>query len=157
MKYVVLLLTLLLLLPSCATQDVCDDDNQAYMVTKFKTIEDDGLIGDTILSGMTIYGIREGKADSLIYDSISMSKAVLPLDPNNDITRFVLSNGISMDTVILTHSSEVYLINYTCGFGSRFSLEQYTSAWDWILELELREGKIDAELDTDEEHLWIYF
>ena len=157
MNYVVLLLTLLLLLTSCATQDVCDDDNQSYMAVKFKTIEDDGLLGDTILSGMTIYGIREGKADSLLYDSISMSNAVLPLDPNNDITRFVLSNGISMDTLFLTHSSEVYLINYTCGFASRFTLEQYTSAWDWILELELRDGKIDAELETDEDHLWIYF
>ena len=157
MKHVVLLYTLLLLLTSCATQEVCDDDDQSYMVARFKTLENDGLVGDTILSGMSIYGIREGKADSLLYDSITMIKAQLPLDPNNDISRFVLSNGISIDTLFLTHSSEVYLINYTCGFASRFTLEQYTSARGWIKDLELRDGKIDAELETDEEHLWIYF
>ena len=156
MKYVVLLLTLLLLLTSCATEAICDDDNQSYMVARFKTLED-GLVSDSIVSGMTIYGIREGKADSLLYDSISMSRAELPLDPNNDISRFVLSNGISRDTVFLSHSSEVYLINYTCGFASRFTLEEYTSARDWIKDVELRDGKIDAELETDEEHLWIYF
>lgn len=156
MKHVVLLLTLLLLLTSCANQEVCDDDDQSYMVARFKILED-GSVRDTIMSGMSIYGIREGKADSLLYDSISMSKAELPLDPNNDISRFVLSNGISIDTLFLTHSSEVYLINYTCGFASRFTLEQYTSARDWIKDLELRDGKIDAELETDEEHLWIYF
>lgn len=156
MKHVVLLLTLLLLLTSCATQEVCDDDDQSYMVARFKTLED-GSVRDTIMSGMSIYGIREGNADSLLYDSISMSKAELPLDPNNDITRFVLSNGISKDTVFLSHSSEVYLINYTCGFASRFTLEQYTSTRDWIKDLELRDGKIDAKLETDEEHLWIYF
>ena len=156
MKHVVLLLTLLLLLTSCATQEVCDDDDQSYMVARFKTLED-GSVRDTTMSGMSIYGIREGKADSLLYDSLSMSKAELPLDPNNDISRFVLSNGISKDTVFLSHSSEVYLINYTCGFASRFTLEQYTSARDWIKDFELRDSKIDAELETNEEHLWIYF
>ena len=61
MKHVVLLLTLLLLLTSCATQVVCDDDDQSYMVARFKTLAlEDGSVRDTIISGMSIYGIREG-------------------------------------------------------------------------------------------------
>ena len=81
----------------------------------------------------------------------------LPLDPNNDITSFVFSNAIQQDTLVLSHSSEIYLISYDCGFASRFSLEEYTTSGTWIKEIVLRNGEIDAALETDEEHLRIYF
>ena len=156
MKYMALPLSLLLLITSCATQEVCDDDNQAYLFAQFRT-EGDGGERDTTMVGMTIYGIREGRPDSLLYDSTSMSKAQLPLDPNNDITSFVFSNAVEQDTLVLTHSSEIYLISYDCGFASRFSLVEYTASGNWLKEIVLRYGEIDATLETDEEHLRIYF
>lgn len=149
-------LTLMFLITSCATQEVCNDDNQSYLVAKFKTLWNDGSIHDTIVAGLSIYGIREGKADSLLYDSLSVSRLELPLDPNNGVSRFVIGNELKKDTLSLFAPSEVYLINYTCGFASRFTLEQYSSEGSWIKDLELRDAKIDAELETDEEHLWIY-
>jgi len=149
-------LSLLLIFTSCATQEVCDDDNQSYLVAKFRT-KVDGEERDTTLTGMTIYGIREGKPDSLLSDSLSWSMFDLPLDPNNDITSFVFSNAIQQDTLVLSHSSEIYLISYDCGFASRFSLEEYTTSGTWIKEIVLRNGEIDAALETDEEHLRIYF
>lgn len=156
MKKLVLPLTILLIIGSCATQDVCDDDNQSILVARFRTL-DDGAIIDTIMTGMSIYGIREGKADSLLYDSITMSRVELPLDPNNDISRFVLSNDLRDDTLSLSHSSEAYLISYTCGFAARFTLEQLASSAGWIVDMQLIDGEIDGELMKDEEHLWIYF
>jgi hypothetical protein len=156
MKYMALPLSLLLLFTSCATQEFCDDDNQSYLIAQFRTKED-GEERDTIMGGMTIYGIREGKPDSLLYDSTSMSKAQLPLDPNNDITSFVFSNTIQKDTLVLTHSSEIYLISQDCGFASRFSLVEYTASGNWLKEIVLRNGEIDATLENDEEHLRIYF
>jgi hypothetical protein len=161
MKYMALPLSLLLLLFSCATQEVCDDDNQSYIVAQFRT-EGENEDGekeerDTTMAEMTIYGIREGKPDSLLYNSTSMNKAQLPLDPNNDITSFVFSNAIQQDTLVLTHSSELYLISYDCGFASRFSLEQYTASGNWIKEIVLRNGEIDAALESDDEDLRIYF
>jgi hypothetical protein len=156
MKYMALPLSLLLLFFSCATQEVCNDDNQSYLVAKYRT-KGDGEERDTIMAGMTIYGIREGKPDSLLYDSISMSKANLPLDPNSDTTSFVFSNTIQQDTLVITHSSEIYLITYDCGFASRFSLEEYTALGNWIKEIVLRNGEVDALLENDEENLRIYF
>jgi Family of unknown function (DUF6452) len=156
MKYLLFPLTLLLLIASCATLDICDDDSQSYLVARFKTMED-GSITDTIMGGMSIYGIREGKADSLLYDSISMSRVELPLDPNNDFTKFVLSNEFRNDTLVLTCPNEAYLISYSCGFAARFTLEQFTNSGSWVSDMELIEGQIDAELKTNEEHLWIYF
>lgn len=156
MKYMALPLSLLLLTTSCATQEICDDDNQSYLAAKFRTKEG-GEERDTILGGLSIYGIRAGKSDSLLYDSISISEAQLPLDPNNDITSFVLSNAIQQDTLFLTHSSEIYLISYTCGFASRFSLEEYTASGNWLKEIILKDSEIDAILENDDEHLRIYF
>lgn len=156
MKYLVLALFSFLFFTSCATQEVCDDDNSSYLVARFKTLVDE-TIQDTILNDMSIYGIRDGKEDSLIYNSISMSKAELPLDPNKDFSHFVMSNGISSDTLLLTHSSEVYLINYTCGFAARFKLADFSPSGKWMQKMELRNDNIDAELEQDEEHLWIYF
>ncbi len=156
MKYMALPLSLLLLFFSCATQEVCDDDNQSYLVAQFRT-KGDGEERDTIIAGMTIYGIREGKPDSLLYDSIPRSTADLPLDPNNDITSFVFSNVIQQDTLVLTHSSEIYLISYDCGFASRFSLVEYKSSGNWLKEIVLRNGEIDAALESDDEDLRIYF
>ena len=156
MKYLVYLLTLLFFLASCGRQDICDDDSQSLLVTRFKTmVEDD--IADTTMEAMSIYGIREGKADSLLYDSMSLSRAELPLDPNLTFSQFVLSNKIRQDTLLIRYSSEAYLISYTCGFAARFTLNQFTNSGSWISDIELIEGEIDAELESNEEHLRIYF
>lgn len=156
MKYLVLSLTLLLFIASCATEEVCDDDNQSYMAVRFKVQADEDVL-DTIMTEMSIYGIREGKADSLIYNTQSANTVTLPLDPNNDISRFVLSNELEQDTLTLMHSSEVYLINYTCGFGARFNLNETERGGSWMKKLEVRDSSVDAEEQSDDEHLWIYF
>lgn len=157
MKYLVYSLGLLLLISSCATQDICDDDSQSYLVAGFKTLDTEDEVTDTTMAGLSVYGIREGKTDSLLYDSVSVSELELPLDPNNEFSYFVLGNGISHDTLQLTYDSEVYLISYSCGFAVRFTLDQFTSTGSWISDMELISGDIDAELESNETHLWIYF
>ena len=146
----------LLLLTSCTTQDVCDDDNQSKLVARFKTIESD-TVSDTIVSGVTIYGIREGQTDSLLYDSSTTSEILLPLDPNLDFTRFVLSVNEQSDTLRFTYTTEFYLLSYTCGFAALFNLDSVRHSHLMIQDLEIINSVIDAELEENEEHLWIYF
>jgi len=146
----------LLLLTSCTTQDVCDDDNQSKLVARFKTIESD-TVSDTIVSGVTIYGIREGQTDSLLYDSSATSEILLPLDPNHDFTRFVLSVNEHSDTLRFIHTTEFYLLSYTCGFAALFNLDSVRHSHLMIQDLEIINSVIDAELEENEEHLWIYF
>ncbi|MCP4312614.1 MAG: hypothetical protein GY790_15235 [Bacteroidetes bacterium] len=156
MKYLLYPFTILMFFASCATQDTCDADSQAILVARFKT-EEDGRITDTIMEGMSIYGIREGKTDSLLYNAASVSRIELPLDPNNENSKFMVSNGIRLDTLLFTHSSEAYLISYTCGFAARFTLDQFSAPGSWMVDMQLIKGEIDAEFVTNEEHLWIYF
>ena len=156
MRIALLISFSLSLLASCTTQDVCDDDNQSKLVARFKTIESD-VVSDTIVSGVTIYGIREGKIDSLLYDSSTTSGILLPLDPNHDFTRFVLRVNEYSDTIRFIHSTEFYLLSYTCGFAALFNLDSILSSNLIIHDLEIINSVIDAELEQNEEHLWIYF
>ena len=147
---------LLIVIASCATQDVCDDDSQSILVARFKSTATGGIT-DTIVPGISIYGIREGKPDSLLYDSSSVARVELPLDPTNDQSRFVMTVAEETDTLVLIHSSEAYLISYSCGFASRFTLVDFTATGEMIVDTELISASIDAELESNEEHLWIYF
>jgi hypothetical protein len=156
MRIGLLIYTSFLLLSSCATQDVCDGDNQSKLVAQFKTIESD-VISDTIISGVTIYGIREGKTDSLLYDSSSTSSILLPLDPNHDFTRFVLNVNDHSDTLRFLYRTEYYLISYTCGFAALFNLDSVRYSHMIINDMEIINSVIDAEQEENEEHLWIYF
>jgi hypothetical protein len=146
----------LLMLISCTTYEVCDIDTQSELVAGFKTIES-GAVTDTIVSGVTVFGIREGQSDSLLYDSITTKQILLPLDPHHDFSRFVLHVNEQTDTLRVIHTTESYLISYTCGFGSLFTLDNVSYSNLMIQNLEIINSVIDAELEQNEEHLWIYF
>ncbi|MCK5136932.1 MAG: hypothetical protein KAR19_14190 [Bacteroidales bacterium] len=156
MKIGLLPFLLLVLQVSCITQEICDDDSQSELVARFKTIEST-ITSDTIMSDVSIHGIREGQSDSLLYDSVSTSIILLPLDPNLEQSRFVLNMNKQNDTLVVTHRNEVYLISYTCGFATLFNLENigYTSLM--IKDIEIKDSIVDTELLQDEEHIWIYY
>lgn len=151
-----LLVLLLMIIVSCNTQDVCDEDSQSIMVARFRS-QVSGEIKDTVLQGITIYGIRNGFPDSLLYNSVSAAKVSLPLDPNHDQSRYVLLSGAQSDTLVLKHSSEAYLISYSCGFAMRFTIGNFSSEGNLITGMELIKASVDAENEINEEHLWIYF
>lgn len=149
-------LVLLLALFSCTTQDICDDDNQSILVARFKHVVA-GEVTDTIVPGITIYGIREHRNDSLLYDSVSAARITLPLDPGNPTSRFVLTAGEQRDTLLIHHASEAYLISYNCGFAALFTVDSLDYGGGIITDVEIISAAVDGEMETNEEHIWIYF
>jgi hypothetical protein len=149
-------LIFLLFITSCATQEICDSDNQSILVARFKSIAT-GESTDTIIPGLSVYGIREGSPDSLLYDSVSLGKIELPLDPGHPRSRYVLYTAQKNDTLVLEHASEAYLISYECGFAAQFYLKGFEYSGGMITDMEIISSSIDAEMETNEEHLWIYF
>ena len=144
------------LLVSCTTQDVCDGDNQSKLVARFKTMVSNN-VSDTIVSGVTVFGIREGQTDSLLYDSSTTSEILLPLDPSHGFTRFVLHVNEHSDTLRFIHTNEFYLLSYTCGFAALFNLDSVRYSHQIIHDLEILNSVVDADLEENEEHCWIYF
>ncbi|MGW8315705.1 MAG: DUF6452 family protein [Bacteroidales bacterium] len=156
MKYGLLLLLILALITACATQEICGSDNQSEMVARFKTTGDLGTT-DTILSQVTVYGIRPDKPDSLIVSDDDISRLVVPLNPNASFSTFVLEVNGQSDTLRINHRTEYYLISYTCGFAALFTLENLEHTSGLIKETEIIQPVVDAELEQNEEHIWIYF
>jgi hypothetical protein len=156
MKIGVLCSLMMISLLSCSTQEICDTDNQSELVARFKTIREDNP-RDTTLNGVTIYGIRPGKVDSLLYGAETAARIVLPLDPNQRFSTFVLDYDSRQDTLTINHNTEYYLISYTCGFAAMFTLADPEHTGHIIKGVEIINGVIDAEMQQNEEHIWIYF
>ena len=149
-------LLLLFLILSCSSSEVCTDEDQSEMVARFKTVESES-IKDTILEGVTIRGIREGVPGNLLYDSSTLSRIVLPLDPNNSNTTFLVKINGQTDTIRVNHITEFYMKSHACGFASLFKLENAEVSGSMIFNTEITKSQVDAESEQNEEHLWIYF
>lgn len=156
MRHVLFLFAVLIVLFSCASQEICDGDNQSEMVARFK-LEKDGSASDTTLTGVSVHGIRPGLSDSLLYDSVPAAKIILPLDPNHTFSTFVISADTLQDTLTIHHRTEYYLISYTCGFAALFTLEKIDVSGSLINRAEIIDPVIDADLVQNEEHIWLYF
>jgi hypothetical protein len=156
MRRVLLPIIVMSSLFSCASQEICDGNNQSELVARFKR-EVGGSAADTILVGISVHGIRPGKTDSLLYEDISASRIVLPLDPNQPFSTFVIGIDTLQDTLAIHYQTEYYLISYTCGFAALFTLEEIGYSGSLIDRVEVIEPLIDADLVQNEEHIWIYF
>ena len=146
----------LILLLSCNTQDICDEYDESFLIARFRTLVS-GEITDTTLQGFSVFGIREGWVDRLLYDSVSLNRIALPFDPNNDYSRSVIFTEEKRDTLLFQHTSEAYLLSYNCGFAARFTLEEPINSGGMIVNLDLRNASVDGLYELDKEHLWIYF
>ncbi len=156
MRYGFLFIVLLITGTACNTLHICDDFNESLAVVRLKTIYK-GEIRDTIVSGIDIWGIRDGQNGQLFYDSTTASRIVLPLDPSSTESSFIIRSGELSDTLVLVHDSEAYLINYECGFAMRYLITEVQSTLRWTKDTELIDGEIDAETLSNEEHIRIYF
>ena len=157
MKAPLLFLSLTLLAISCTEPEPCNEDSVSEVVASFKT-ESGGLVSDTTISALTVYGIREGQDIWLLYDSVAYSEILLPLDPHHDFSRFVFQTGEKTDTLTLPHSSEIYLISYSCGFGNQFSLEtdiQYGTGM--FVKDSIINPIVNTSLEEEDIHIWLYF
>ena len=156
MLYRILLFILIMLASGCASVEVCDEDYDSELIARFKT-RHEGVPADTTISLFSLYGMREGLSDSLLYDSIPASGFVVPLDPHNDFSSFVLQINEQTDTLVISYERETYLINYTCGFANLFTIEDniQSSSGLFISDSILNE-MIDAEYENNEVHIWLY-
>ena len=156
MRLFKLILFIPVILYNCSTQEVCEEDLKGEAIATFFKMED-GKPADTLISGVTVYGIRKEMNDSLLYDSVKTNRLRLPLDPNNGESVFVLNIQENKDTIGVIHSSTVYLISYTCGFSNNFEISLIYNSHQIIADIEIINQGVYAEDSETEEHFRIYF
>ena len=155
MRSRILFVIISILVTGCISVEICDDDNNSVMVAKFMTMKED-LPADSTVASLSLYGIREGRPDSLLYNQQSANTFDVPLDPHHDFTRFVLQLGEQTDTLELTHTQELYLISYDCGFGNLFTLETVGFKSGMIKSAEIKDEMVDAITEEDDVHIWLF-
>jgi len=155
MSFRIPLFVLLLFAVSCISVELCDESYDSKVNVKFKTVTD-GVTVDSTLASLTLYGIREGLPDSLLYDAKAASGFTAPLDPAHNVTRFVMQVNDQTDTILIYHQQETYLISYTCGFANRFTLDHLEFSGGIISGDTILKETVDAEYETNEEHIWIF-
>jgi hypothetical protein len=156
MKLRILLFMILLPVTGCVKVEVCNDDKDSLMVARFKTMKED-VPADTTVKVFSLYGIREGMPDSLIYDSLATTNTFeVPLDPHQDVSRFVMHIGDASDTLVVSHHREIYMVSYKCGFATLFTIDQIGYSTGMIKSYEIRKAMVDAETEKNEEHIWLY-
>lgn len=155
MRFRILFLFLGMLMAGCITVEVCEEEYASEMVARFKTLKE-GAAADTTLNAFSLYGIREGKADSLLYDQAPGSGFTVPLDPQLDYSNFVLQIDTLSDTLTVFYEHEIYMISYTCGFAHLFALDELESRTGLIQNDTIIKAMIDAEYEANEVHIWLY-
>ena len=157
MKASLLFLGLILLAYSCISEELCEEDSISELVASFKT-ESGGVVSDTTISTkLSVYGIREGQDIWFLYDSVQDSEIFLPLDPHHDFSRFVFQTAEQIDTLTLTHSSQEYMISYSCGFGMQFTLEGIQYEEGMFVNDTIINPLINTSLEEGDTHIWLYF
>lgn len=141
----------------CITVEVCEDSYDSELVARFKTLKENEP-ADTAVNALTLYGIREGLSDSLLYDSVPASGFMVPLDPHHDYSSFVIEINGETDTLTILHHNELYLISYTCGFANLFIINNIETSSDssMIQDAVVENEMVDAKYETGEEHIWLY-
>jgi hypothetical protein len=151
----ILFIFICIFIAGCVSVEVCDEEYVSELVARFKT-EKDGEPADTTVNALTLYGIREGLSDSLLYDSASVSGFTVPLDPQHDFSSFVMQIDTLRDTLHVYYAHEIYLVSYACGFASLFTLDHLETVSGLILKDTIISTMIDAAYENNEEHIWLY-
>lgn len=145
-----------ILVTSCISVEICDDDDNSIIVARFMTMIDE-VPADSTVSSMSLYGIREGRPDSLLYNNqLNTNHFEAPLDPHHDFTHFVVQVDTLTDTLELMHTQELYMISYDCGFGNLFTLESIEISSGLIKSAEIKDNTVDAETKEDDVHIWLF-
>jgi len=155
MRFRTLFLLAGIFMAGCVSVEVCEEEYVSEMVARFKTMKE-GTAADTTVSALSLYGIREGKIDSLFYDSIPASGFMVPLDPHHAYSSFVLQLDTLRDTLTVYYEREAYLISYTCGFANLFTLDHIEPSTGVIKNDSILMDMIDAAYETNEVHIWLY-
>lgn len=139
------------LLTSCAGDDACKLTRDVYLHITFRTPVPKTL-HDTTLQNLTVYGWAN--EDSLLYDSASVSKIKLPLDPSADSAIFMMKSGPRTDTLRFRYQRQLHLISYECGFVVFYQLNEVTRFGNFADSFHI----INPSVNTDDAtNLFLYY
>lgn len=135
---------------SCAFEKGCDEQVDFPVNTTFY-YEREGIENDTILEGVSLFGV--GREDSLLFDKDTVSSISFRLSPFADHTEMVLIYGVLKDTLGFDYGREMKMISPSCGFAYLFDVNNIVYTGNFIDSVYLTDPKLES---FEAEHLKIF-
>lgn len=147
-NYFVAFLLICMVFSACEKDDICLLDTTPNLIVVFK--DKDNTENKKTVSGLTVWAHQK---DSIIVQQSSDSIAI-PLDLNNDLTRYHFANSSATDEFTFVYVRTDEFISRSCGYKTLFSnlnIENPTN--NWISSYEIQNTTVENELTT---HITFY-
>lgn len=156
MKYLILFLCCFTALAACDDDTkVCNTDTRTFANIRFRypNPNNNNVIKDTVLPKVTILGL--GK-DTLIKFRTGLSGIQLPLDLNNDTSRFYFqTDSLKIaDTITFAYKRQPHFVSAGCGVVMYFNIDSTWSTKNVIKSVQLNVKNITT---INETHIILHF
>ncbi|AMC10341.1 hypothetical protein Lupro_03325 [Lutibacter profundi] len=147
-KNYVLIFIFLFTFLSCEKDDICVETTTPNLIIKFYDNDD-----PTVIKQVTELTVWAETKDS-IYINKSLDSIIIPLNLNENFTKYILENNTIKDTVKFTYNRNDIFVSRSCGYKTIFeNLQIESNTTNWIKSISINNSTIDNEKAT---HIYIF-
>ncbi|MBI9033889.1 MAG: hypothetical protein JEZ03_05400 [Bacteroidales bacterium] len=148
----IIILICIFSLYSCNKDLKCyDSEDKVYIANINFMYFVKGEISDTILPELSIYNSLIG--DSL-YKNMTLSSISIPLNPNDNQCKFMITTSLNRDSILLKYESEITQESYECGFNTIYYIDNISFGSGFIDSITIINDTINEE-KRDNFNIWI--
>ncbi len=141
-KQIILLLLLIIAVTSCEKDDICIDAVTPNLIIRFYK--------DTIPTELknvqldSVWAINKSKLSN--YKGIETDSIAIPLNLNENSTKYILENNTVKDTIEFTYTRSDVFVSRSCGYKTIFNDFQIDSNTNnWIKSITINNTTITNE------------
>lgn len=147
-KNYVLIFIFLFTFLSCEKDDICVEITTPNLIIKFYDNNDPTVIKQ--ITELTVWA----EAKDSIYINKSLDSIIIPLNLNENFTKYILENNTIKDTVKFTYNRNDIFVSRSCGYKTIFeNLQIESNTANWIKSISINNSTIDNEKAT---HIYIF-
>lgn len=151
-RYLFLLLSFLLIsITACRKDDICTGDGTPDLQIKFF----DATNHATEKKVDTLYVVALPGQDTLIGGQTNVSGLSVPLNVNDDFSKFIFATPHNTDTLVFHYTRETVFVSKACGYKIIFhdlNVDLQPDNDNWIKQIDI----INHDVVSDTTHLKIY-
>ncbi|WP_457611217.1 DUF6452 family protein [Lutibacter sp.] len=146
-NYIIIFIFLFTFL-SCEKDDICVETTTPNLIIKFYDNDD-----QTVVKQITELTVWADSKDS-IYVNKSLDSIFIPLNLNENFTRYIIENNNIKDTIKFIYNRNDIFVSRSCGYKTifeNFQIESNTT--NWIKNISIINSTIDNEKAA---HIYIF-
>jgi len=146
-NYIIIFIFLFTFL-SCEKDDICVETTTPNLIIKFYDNDN-----QTVAKQITELTVWADSKDS-IYINKSLDSIAIPLNLNENFTRYIIENNTIKDTIKFIYNRNDIFVSRSCGYKTifeNFQIESNTT--NWIKSISINNSTIDNEKAA---HIYIF-